>query len=127
MDAQKPDWFALTESDGAPRPAPKARNRKPLTALLLAGAVLAGGGFFANAEDDDDSYQAQPISITSKVDSPESAEALDPATAEVARTTVTKSVGALTPPAIAPVTNVGSRGHDDEDDDDDDDRYEEEH
>ena len=144
MDAQKPDWFALTESDGAPRPAPKNRSKKPMAALLLVGVVLAGGGFIASAEEDDDDYdyQAKPISITSKVDSPESADALDPATAEVARTTVTNSVDALTPPAIEPVTNVGPRGDDDDDDhergerrghrgdrdhDDDDDRDEEEH
>ena len=118
MDAQKPDWFALTESDGAPRPAPKARSKKPITALLLVGVVLAGGGLIAKAEDHHDEHQAKPISLTSKVDSPESADALDPATAEVARTTGTNSVDEITPPAIAPVTTVGPRGGDDDDDED---------
>ena len=120
MDAQKPDWFALTESDGAPRPAPKNRSKKPMAALLLVGVVLAGGGFIASAEEDDDDYdyQAKPISITSMVDSPESADALDPATAEVARTTVTNTLDPLTPPAFAPITNVAPRGDDDDDDDD---------
>ena len=113
MDAQKPDWFALTESDGAPRPAPKARSKKVPAAILAIAAVIGGGGFIANAEDDDD-YQATTIS--SKVDSPESADALDPATAEVARTTGTNSVDEITPPAIAPVTTVGPRGGDDDED-----------
>jgi hypothetical protein len=95
MTSEKPDWFAMTENDGAPVAAPKARRKLTFAAVLATSALVLGGAVFANAHDEQ-SAQAETPAVTSS------------ATPSATPTSPTIS-SSQTPPAIGAVPNSGAK------------------
>ena len=122
MTPKKPDWFEMTEGDTPATGIRKVNKTLPVSALLVAGALLFGGSLFAQDQSADSNIASSSVAetaplIASTDSNPavQSVVAVQTKTASITAATV-NSVGV---PTIAPVVGISS-GNDDDDDEDED-------
>ena len=123
MTPKKPDWFEMTEGDTPATGIRKVNKTLPVSALLVAGALLFGGSLFAQDQSADSNIASSSVAETAPLiastdsnPSVQSVVAVQTKTASITAATV-NSVGV---PTIAPVVGISS-GNDDDDDDEDED------
>jgi len=121
MTPTKPDWFEMTEGDTPATGIRKVNKTLPVSALLVAGALLFRGSLFAQDQSADSNIASSSVAETAPLiastdsnPSIQSAVAVQTKTASITAATV-NSVGV---PTIAPVVGISS-GDDDDDDDED--------
>ena len=121
MTPKKPDWFEMTEGDTPATGIRKVNKTLPVSALLVAGALLFGGSLFAQDQSADSNIASSSVAETAPLiastdsnPSVQSVVAVQTKTASITAATV-NSVGV---PTIAPVVGISS-GDDDDDDDED--------
>jgi len=137
MTPKKPDWFEMTEGDTPATGIRKVNKTLPVSALLVAGALLFGGSLFAQDQSADSNIASSSVAETAPLiastdsnPSVQSVVAVQTKTASITAAPV-NSVGV---PTIAPVVGIssgddddddedgdhrGGRGHDDDEEDDD--------
>ena len=130
MTPKKPEWFEMTEGDTPATGLRKVNKTLPISALLVAGALLFGGSFFTQGKSADSNVIGKVVSTTAPVKtttdsnpSVQSAVAVQAKRVEISASSA-KSIGV---PTIAPVVGVSSgddddnhrnsRGHEKNDDD----------
>lgn len=88
---KKPEWFELTDGSAPSAQVAKVNKFLPVTAALIAGAVIATGAFFANASQSDSQVQeiAQTVTPATAATTSESASTPD-ATGNTAPTAPTQ-------------------------------------
>ena len=137
MTPKKPDWFEMTEGDTPATGIRKVNKTLPVSALLVAGALLFGGSLFAQDQSADSNIASSSVAETAPLiastdsnPSVQSVVAVQTKTASITAAPV-NSVGV---PTIAPVVGIssgdddddeagdhrGGRGHDDDDEEEDD-------
>jgi len=121
MTPKKPDWFEMTEGDTPATGIRKVNKTLPVSALLVAGALLFGGSLFAQDQSADSNIASSSVAETEPLiastdsnPSVQSVVAVQTKTASITAAPV-NSVGV---PTIAPVVGISS-GDDDDDDDED--------
>jgi hypothetical protein len=121
MTPKKPDWFEMTEGDTPATGIRKVNKTLPVSALLVAGALLFGGSLFAQDQSADSNIASSSVAETAPLiastdsnPSVQSVVAVQTKTASITAAPV-NSVGV---PTIAPVVGISS-GDDDDDDDED--------
>jgi cytoskeletal protein RodZ len=108
---KKPEWFELTDGSAPSAQVAKVNKFLPVTAALIAGAVIATGAFLANASQSDS--QGQEIAQTATVATPSESSSTPGATGNTAPTAPT----APTQGGVAkPDANRGGAEHEDRDD-----------
>ena len=124
MTPKKPDWFEMTEGDTPATGIRKVNKTLPVSALLVAGALLFGGSLFAQDQSADSNIASSSVAETAPLiastdsnPSVQSVVAVQTKTASITAAPV-NSVGV---PTIAPVVGISS-GDDDDDDEDGDHR-----
>ena len=136
MTPKKPDWFEMTEGDTPATGIRKVNKTLPVSALLVAGALLFGGSLFAQDQSADSNIASSSVAETAPLiastdsnPSVQSVVAVQTKTASITAAPV-NSVGV---PTIAPVVGIssgdddddeagdhrGGRGHDDDEEEDD--------
>ena len=122
MTPKKPDWFEMTEGDTPATGIRKVNKTLPVSALLVAGALLFGGSLFAQDQSADSNIASSSVAETAPLiastdsnPSVQSVVAVQTKTASITAAPV-NSVGV---PTIAPVVGISS-GDDDDDDEDED-------
>ena len=84
---KKPEWFELTDGSAPSAQVAKVNKFLPVTAALIAGAVIATGAFLANASQSDS--QGQEIAQTATVATPSESSSTPGATGNTAPTAPT--------------------------------------
>ena len=136
MTPKKPDWFEMTEGDTPATGIRKVNKTLPVSALLVAGALLFGGSLFAQDQSADSNIASSSVAETAPLiastdsnPSVQSVVAVQTKTASITAAPV-NSVGV---PTSAPVVGIssgdddddeagdhrGGRGHDDDEEEDD--------
>ena len=120
MTPKKPDWFEMTEGDTPATGIRKVNKTLPVSALLVAGALLFGGSLFAQDQSADSNIASSSVAETAPLiastdsnPSVQSVVAVQTKTASITAAPV-NSVGV---PTIAPVVGISSGDDDDEDGD----------
>jgi len=122
MTPKKPDWFEMTEGDTPATGIRKVNKTLPVSALLVAGALLFGGSLFAQDQSADSNIASSSVAETAPLiastdsnPSVQSVVAVQTKTASITAAPV-NSVGV---PTIAPVVGISTGDDDDEDEDGD--------
>lgn len=124
MTPKKPEWFEMTEEVTPATGLRKVNKTLPVSALLVAGALLFGGSIFAQDQSTDSNIasssvaEAAPANTTTDSNpSVQSVVAVQTKTASI----TAAPVNSLGVPTIAPVSRVSYSDDADEDEEGDDD------
>lgn len=116
---KKPEWFELTDGSAPSAQVAKVNKLLPVTAALIAGAVIATGAFFANASQSDS--QVQEIAQSAASAQSVSASPSTPASDVVSTPTFNGASSTTVPadPAQGGVAKPGANRGGEEDEDGD--------
>lgn len=131
MNASKPEWFQLVDSDAPSAQVNRVDKKLPVIAAVIAGAIIASGTFFASA-----SHESQAISqgvlVTNSTPSDAASIATNVTESAASKSAQSENAGSI---VLAPTSGgqggiqAPTGGDDDEDyeDHDDDDSHDRDH